>query len=132
MKKKGKIIVTVLVLLIVIVFAIMGARSYIESNLKNLADLKIPNVDLSRAADGVYTGSCKVFPVAAEVEVAVMDHRITGIELKKHDNGQGAPAEVIPDRVVEAQSLEVDIVTGATYSSKIILKAIENALESAY
>lgn len=30
--------------------------------------------------------------------------------------------------VVEAQSLQVDAVSGATYSSKVILKAIEDAL----
>ena len=56
-------------------------------------------------------------------------HMIKEIELKKHDNGQGFPAEIIPGKVVEAQSLEVDIVSGATYSSKVILKAIENALK---
>jgi uncharacterized protein with FMN-binding domain len=33
--------------------------------------------------------------------------------------------------VVEAQTLEVDIVSGATYSSKVILKAIEAALNDA-
>jgi uncharacterized protein with FMN-binding domain len=32
---------------------------------------------------------------------------------------------------VGAQTLEVDAVTGATYSSKVILKAIENALKNA-
>jgi len=33
--------------------------------------------------------------------------------------------------VVEAQTLEVDAISGATYSSKVILKAIENALNIA-
>lgn len=36
-------------------------------------------------------------------------------------------AESIPQMVIEAQSLEVNVVSGATYSSKVILKAIENA-----
>ena len=49
----------------------------------------------------------------------------------EHKNGQGTPAEVIPEKVVETQTLEVDIVSGATYSSKVILKAIENALNNA-
>ncbi|GAI95081.1 unnamed protein product, partial [marine sediment metagenome] len=34
-------------------------------------------------------------------------------------------------KVVEAQTLQVDAVSGATYSSKVILKAIENALNNA-
>jgi len=37
-------------------------------------------------------------------------------------------AELITDMVIDSQSLKVDVVSGATYSSKIILKAIENAL----
>jgi len=35
---------------------------------------------------------------------------------------------VIVDSVIENQSLDVDAISGATYSSKVILKAIENAL----
>jgi uncharacterized protein with FMN-binding domain len=31
-------------------------------------------------------------------------------------------------KIIEAQSLEVDVVSGATGSSKAILKAVENAL----
>lgn len=94
-------------------------------------DLDIQNVDLSKVGDGTYTGGYKVFPVAVEVRVRVENHSITEIELVKHTNGQGAPAEVIPRRVIESQSLDVDIVSGATYSSKVILKSIENALKSA-
>ncbi|MDZ7792809.1 MAG: FMN-binding protein [Spirochaetia bacterium] len=33
------------------------------------------------------------------------------------------------DAIVEAQSLEVDVISGATVSSKAILKAAENALK---
>jgi uncharacterized protein with FMN-binding domain len=131
MKKKHVAILTVLILIIGVVLAAAGVKSYLEANLEQLVDLTIPDVDLTKLENGVYTGSYKAFPVAAEVRVTINDHKITGIELVKHDNGQGAPAEVIPKKVVEAQTLDVDIVSGATYSSKVILKAIENALNSA-
>lgn len=93
-------------------------------------NLGIDNVDLATIPDGIYSGSAKVFPINVELTVNVSDHKITAITLDKHFNGQGADAEVIPNRVIEAQSLEVDLVSGATYSSKVILKAIENALNS--
>ncbi len=38
-------------------------------------------------------------------------------------------AEIITDKVIDTQSLQVDAISGATYSSKTILKAIENALK---
>jgi uncharacterized protein with FMN-binding domain len=55
---------------------------------------------------------------------------IQNIDLIKHFNGRGEKAEVIIPKVVEAQSLKVDVVSGATASSKAILKAVETALEN--
>ena len=40
----------------------------------------------------------------------------------------GNKAETIVDDVVDKQTLDVDTVSGATVSSKVILKSIENAL----
>jgi len=40
----------------------------------------------------------------------------------------GGKAESIVDDVIAKQSLDVDVVTGATYSSSTILKAIEDSL----
>jgi uncharacterized protein with FMN-binding domain len=50
------------------------------------------------------------------------------IQLVKHRNGQGSWAEAMLTKVVDAQSLDVDTVTGATLSSKVILRAIAKAL----
>ena len=132
-KKKKKIIVlSVLAILVIGIFiGILVIKSYIDDYDKVISELTISNVDLSTVPDGTYLGSYKAFPVAVEVKVTVSDHKITGIDLVKHDNGQGAAAKVIPDKVVEAQTLDVDVIAGATASSKVILKAIENALNSA-
>jgi uncharacterized protein with FMN-binding domain len=46
----------------------------------------------------------------------------------EHRNGQGKPAEALTSRIVEQQSVELDVVSGATYSSMVILKAVELAL----
>jgi uncharacterized protein with FMN-binding domain len=104
----------------------------LEANLNKLADLPVSDIDFTRIKDGIYHGNYSTFPVSAEVSVTVKDHKITGIELVKHVNGQGKAAEVITEKVTKAQTLDVDIVSGATYSSKVILKAIENALKDAY
>ncbi len=58
----------------------------------------------------------------------VRNHEIVEIIILKHNHGRGSDAEVVPDRVVASQSLRVDTVSGATFSSIVILKAIENAL----
>ncbi len=127
-KKRVVILCVVLAVIAAIVIGVSAMLSGVQSNLEALKDLELQQVDLTAVKDGVYSGSYSAFPVSAEVNVTVKDHRITGIDLIKHDNGQGTPAEVIPQKVVESQSLQVDSVSGATYSSRVILKAIENAL----
>ncbi|EKQ51558.1 MULTISPECIES: FMN-binding protein [unclassified Clostridium] len=97
---------------------------------KTIKELTISKVDLSKISDGVYIGSYDVDFIAAKVSVTVKSHKIENIDLLEHKTDRGKPAEVITDRVVKAQSLQVDAVSGATNSSKTILKAIENALVS--
>ncbi|MBU3154590.1 FMN-binding protein [Clostridium estertheticum] len=92
--------------------------------------IKIDTVDLSEISDGKYTGSCDAIVIGAKVAVTVKNHKITSIVLLEHKTERGKPAEVIPARVVKTQSLQVDTITGATNSSKVILKSIENALNS--
>ncbi|MBE9570731.1 MAG: FMN-binding protein, partial [Proteobacteria bacterium] len=40
--------------------------------------------------------------------------------------------EVIPGRIVSEQSTVVDAVTGATNSSRVIMNAVQRAVEKAY
>jgi uncharacterized protein with FMN-binding domain len=94
-------------------------------------EVVIDSPDLGAIADGKWKGSYSEGPVKAEVEVVMAAHRIESVRIVKHRTMKGKPAERIVDSVVAAQSLKVDVVTGATASSKCILKAIEIALDSA-
>lgn len=85
--------------------------------------------DLTQFADGVYRGIYDLSgtPVKVNLDVYIQDNRIVKIEIIKHNCSPiGKKAENIIEYVIEKQSLEVDVVSGATASSKSILKAIEN------
>lgn len=96
-----------------------------------LPDIRVDTPDLAGLADGSYRGSYDGGMVKAEVEVDVAGGAITAIRILRHECGTGRPAEAIVDEVVARQSLEVDAVSGSTYSSRVILKAIELALSRA-
>lgn len=128
MKRKHRVILVVLAVLVLGYLGIKIAMGRVEAAHQRLFAEIIADVDLTKIADGTYDGSYSLFPVMAEVKVAVTDHRITDIKLIKHRNGQGSWAEAMLTKVVDAQSLDVDIVTGATLSSKVILRAIAEAL----
>ncbi|AJH00799.1 FMN-binding protein [Clostridium beijerinckii] len=119
------------VCLVVITSIIVGGKYLISvrNYQKTIKELTINNVDLSKIPDGKYIGSYDVNLISAKVSVTVKNHKIENIDLLEHKTDRGKPAEVIPDMVVKAQSLQVDTVSGATNSSKTILKAIENALK---
>ncbi|WP_265442817.1 FMN-binding protein [Acetivibrio straminisolvens] len=95
---------------------------------KIVSEIRISNPDLSTLKDGVYKGSFDAILVAADVTVTVEGSKIKSIKIEKHRNEKGKSAEAITDRVIAEQSIEVDTISGATNSSKVILKAIENAL----
>ncbi len=113
-------------------FGWKGIDSYIDLRKyqQQIKDIKVENIDLTQIQDGIYVGNAEVLWIAADVKVIVKAHKIESVDLIRHKNERGAGAEVIPERVVEAQSLQVDTVSGATNSSKVILKAIENALKN--
>lgn len=131
MSKKGKVWLIAAIVVVILAAAIAGVITISERNLEKLSAMVIEDVDLDQVSDGMYIGDYSAFPVAVQVDVTVKDHAITGINLVKHQNGQGGSAEVIPQMVVDAQSLQVDTISGATYSSKVILLAIHDALQSA-
>lgn len=130
MKKKHLYILgsfLIVIALIIIVMVVFFIKS--QSNLENLTSIGIQDIDLSKIEDGNYEGSYESFPVSVEVNVEVKNHEIIDIKILKHVNGQGGPAEKITEHIIEAQSLKVDAIAGATYSSMVIIKAVEDALK---
>ncbi len=109
-----------------------GLRYYmqLQEYKKRIEGIVISRVDLSNVRDGSYRGSFDAIFVGAEVVVQVKNHTIESIDLVKHKNERGAKAEAIVDKIILEQSVTVDVISGATNSSKVILKAVENALES--
>jgi len=89
------------------------------------------SLDLSKIEDGTYEGSGTGFHGTIKVSVTVKDHKITAIDvLSSSDDAsffQRAKTGVIAN-ILSAQSLNVDVVSGATYSSKGIIAAVKNAL----
>ncbi|SCZ00904.1 FMN-binding protein [Alkaliphilus peptidifermentans] len=128
MERKKKIILFCILLCVVIGGYYSKRFIDLRTYRKQVSNITISNVDLSNIPDGIYAGSYEIIWVAVDVEVVVKNNSINSIVLKEHKHGKGEAAEVILEKVIEAQSLEVDIVSGATSSSKVILKAIENAL----
>ena len=88
-------------------------------------------VDTSSLEDGVYTGSGTGFNGPIEVEVTVEGGEITNVAVLSHSESEGIsdPAiEGIPADIVANNSTEVEVVSGATFTSDGIKAAVNDAL----
>lgn len=96
--------------------------------LQRYRNIPVKNIDLATLADGVYTGEAR-YGFNYIVEVAIKNQQIDHIKIVENYHSTYARlAEGIVKKVIGAQSPNVDAVTGATTTSKCLMKAIENAI----
>lgn len=81
-------------------------------------------------ADGVYKGSATGFSGPVTVAVTILDKKIVSIDILSASDDEAFfnRAKGVIDRIISLQSLDVDVVSGATYSSNGIIGAVKNAL----
>ena len=126
-----KVVIGCVCLVVAVILYFGGKYLYDTAKYKKIiSDIVIKTPDSSLIDDGIYNGTFDAILISADVDVTVKDHKITNIKINNHKNDRGASAEVITDEVIANQSLEVDTISGATNSSKVILKTIEIALEN--
>ena len=126
-RKKKKLIIAIAAVIVPVLAALV-----LFLNLPKPVTASDASFNLTQITDGTYPGSCDNGLVKVRVEVIVENHNIVEIRLLEHDNGLGSAAEAITDTVIQRQSVEVDTISGATISSKTILKAVENALSEGW
>lgn len=121
-----RFLVRLLIAVAIIAFVLFWAVTLYGGTLKRTAArIILPPLDLANVADGVYDGSARILHVAPKLRVTVAAERITAITIVTPVAGD---VSGLAARVVKAQSLDVDGITGATISTKAVLKAIDNAL----
>lgn len=98
--------------------------------------LPLNAVDFSKLNDGTYRGAYEGGMYkwrANECQVTVSSGKVTAIQLVTSQDpaAKNTQHEMLYERVVQAQSLQVDTISGGTLTSKAYLKAVENALVQA-
>lgn len=84
--------------------------------------------------DGVYEGSGTGFGGEIRLSVTIQDDKITAVAILSAEGEDAAyldMAKTLTDEIVQNQSVDIDTVSGATFSSRGILEAAKNALEKA-
>lgn len=87
-------------------------------------------MDIGTLNDGTYTGSARGYKSVITVQVTIVGGKISAITVVSEgdDEPYFRNARAVIQRVLASQSMNVDTVSGCTYSSTGILMAIKNAL----
>jgi uncharacterized protein with FMN-binding domain len=98
-----------------------------------IKEYTIPHIDLSVIDDGEYEGECSISRWAMKVMVMVQDHKISTIEItdKKMSNLSQGLIDEIHARIIDRETPQFDVVTGASITNKAYLIAITDALQKA-
>lgn len=81
--------------------------------------------------DGTYEGTGTGFAGKIKVAVEIKDKKIVAVnvlEVEGDDEAFFNRAKGVIDKIIDSQTLDVDVISGATYSSKGIISAVKNAL----
>jgi uncharacterized protein with FMN-binding domain len=126
MKKAVRVILILVVAIIAI--GVVGLF-FLTRGLKSGSEMEISSVDPSSLSDGVYNGSYSGGRWSNELAVTMKGGNIQDIKIIK--DMDIAPPEISSElfnRVIKTQNINVDVVSGATVTSKAYLKSIETAL----
>lgn len=124
-----------IVLIVIAVLGILfgGGRLWLHYiSVKFASSVKVDNNSFQKALkklpDGRYIAknSHGKF-MKIDLEVDVSDGKISNIKIISHETGMKKSEKIIP-KIIEKQSLDVDSISGATASSKMILQTVEKAI----
>lgn len=131
-----------MVSLICIVSLILGYNSVLQVRAKDEEIARLQAETQSKKEEdgsstsgengGVYRGEAEGFGGAIIVDVTVENGKISDIELvsaEGEDDSYLDMAKAVIPKIREEQSTDVDVVSGATFSSTGIIGAVQNALE---
>jgi len=121
-----KIVLGAIFLLILI---IGGAGFYMTRGLNSGKNMIISPIDDSQLEDGVYKGKYNGGRWSNEVSVTLKDKKVTQIDIVKSVVFEKPEvSKELINKVIKKQNTNVDVISGATVTSKAYLKSIENAL----
>jgi len=127
-KMKRSLVFGIVVTLVMIMIAFLILNFL---TLQKFRKIKIEDTDVSSLADGTYSGNAFIGGFTYKVQAIIQNHKIVEVKtIANRKSSYARFAEGVLPRILAAQNANVDTITGATTTSKALLKAVENAFRN--
>jgi uncharacterized protein with FMN-binding domain len=125
LKEPTRVIISIAIFFILISVIVVSSVS-----LNYYRNIPIRNSDLSQLADGDHYGELEMGGFTFSLSVVVKNKQIQEINIINNRNSNYARhAEAVIIRIIGKQNANMAAITGATTSSKVLMKAVEKAIE---
>jgi uncharacterized protein with FMN-binding domain len=131
-RKPKKIMNRKLILILGTIFGTLLIAGLVSQylQLNQFRNLKINEIDLTGLADGYYSANVN-YGYEYSARIYIENNKIKTIQFPQNRESVYARlAEGIKHKIIKQQKINLDTVTGATTTSKILMKAIEKALKA--
>ncbi len=111
---------------VLVAFVLMGCAT---QEMLMVRQMEIKDVDIGKIQDGAYIGAFSYGGFKYEVKTIVNDHQMKDIVvLHNRDTKHAKRAEGVIPAMLRNQTPKVDAISGATTTSKALMRAVENSL----
>ena len=112
--------------LFILILIFSGCAS---QEMKIVRNMDIQDIDINKISDGEYIGTFSYSNFEYKVKTIIKDHKIKDIIiLQNRDTKHSKRAEGVIPEIIRQQTPDVDAVSGASTTSKALMKAVENSL----
>ena len=123
-----------LVVAVLVGFSVWASEAYArdEAVAEQIAEAERAASRGPYATDGVFSGSAQGYGGPVQMQAVIENGYITTVEILDASHEDQAWLDMclgLPDQIVKAQTTDIDIVSGATYTSAGILNATTEALQ---
>lgn len=128
--KSNKMMLTILLLVCVVVgvgYSFIFWRR-VQQYQNQVEMITYMREDASGIPDGKYYGECDVDFISAKVSVIVRNEQMREITVMEYHHDRGYRAVEVINNILDDQMIDVDTISGATNSSNVIKKAVDDAL----
>ena len=126
--KLSKLLYVILVAACILLTLLMYKQRHTRKLFKQAAKLTFYNIQPDQVADGKYRGKVYTNFLHVQLDVTVLDHKITKIDIIENEGAYGKKIDPLLDEIIAQNNSVVPAVKGEELASIVFISCVDDAL----